>query len=245
MKFINPYYRDFGAFIPNWLLSRSEVSSGAKLCYARLVQYAGKNGSAWPKQDTLADELGIGVRNVQYLLKELIDLSLIHSTRQGKGLPSKYLFLDHEWMNTQYSAYEENSDTQNLAFGDTQDSAAPLLQEKLKGRGSEKKPSPKDLQDVKISDIMPWIEEKKKEGINFAGIDIAFHLEKCKNHFLGKKRTIGTAYNWILQEMKYEKERQSPAAQTSVKPGTPPASKNLVVGTPEWKERQRQLGLLP
>src|SRR5688572_3926181 len=57
----NPYRMWVGSFIPNWLM-RQKISPGAKLAYARLAQYAGKDGQCYPSQKDLADELGVGER---------------------------------------------------------------------------------------------------------------------------------------------------------------------------------------
>ena len=48
--------------IPNEILRRKDLSHGAKLCCARLIQYAGKDGKAFPKLSTLGDELGMSKR---------------------------------------------------------------------------------------------------------------------------------------------------------------------------------------
>jgi len=62
---INPYRLFVGAFIPNWLLLRPDVSAQAKLLYARLAQYAGEHGYAWPMQPTLAEAVGLPIRTMQ------------------------------------------------------------------------------------------------------------------------------------------------------------------------------------
>ena len=98
MDYINPWRMFIGAFIPNWLLDRREVSLGAKLVYARLCQYAGRNGQAWPRQDLLAQEIGLKRRQVIRYLKELREHRLIEVTQIGLGRTNVYRFLAHEWM---------------------------------------------------------------------------------------------------------------------------------------------------
>lgn len=96
---INPYMLFLGAFVPNWLLRRPEVSQGAKLTYARLCQYAGKDGEAFPAQETLALEIGgISARHVRRYLKELCDMELLEAVRRGLGQSNSYYFLHHPWM---------------------------------------------------------------------------------------------------------------------------------------------------
>ncbi len=76
--------------IPNKILCRTDISHGAKLCCARLIQYAGKDGQAFPKLPLLAEELGMSVRAVQRFIIELEGLELIQSKRRGKGMSNLY-----------------------------------------------------------------------------------------------------------------------------------------------------------
>lgn len=96
---INPWGLFFGAFVPNWLLARPEISFGAKACYARLCQYAGRKGIAYPKMETLGEELGICARQVSTYVSELEQAKLIViESRQKQGRSNRYSFLNHEWM---------------------------------------------------------------------------------------------------------------------------------------------------
>ncbi|MFA5695946.1 MAG: helix-turn-helix domain-containing protein [Bacilli bacterium] len=96
---INPFKLYHGAFIPNWLLCKSvtEVSQSAKLCYARLMQYAGKNGYAFPSLITLGKEIGLSKRQMVDIVKELEILNLIEVEKYF-GKSSKYYFIKHKWM---------------------------------------------------------------------------------------------------------------------------------------------------
>ena len=77
--------------IPNSILRRTDLSHGAKLCCARLIQYAGKDGKAFPKLTTLVDELGMSKRAVQRFLVELEENGLITSKQRGRGQSNLYL----------------------------------------------------------------------------------------------------------------------------------------------------------
>jgi DNA-binding Lrp family transcriptional regulator len=98
MKTYNPYKLFVGSFIPNWLMSRSEISPGAKLCFARLAQYAGEDGKCYPAQTTLAKELGVSESQAKRYVKELVKHRLINSIRHGLNKSNSYQFLHHEWM---------------------------------------------------------------------------------------------------------------------------------------------------
>jgi len=87
--------------IGNWILSRpnDEITSSAKLCYARLVQYAGDEHRCFPKIATLAKEIGIQPRQARTLLAELRELRLVSVTsRKAEGKSSVYTILPHAWM---------------------------------------------------------------------------------------------------------------------------------------------------
>lgn len=110
-KRINPYKKYHGSFIPEWLLPRSEISSGAKLCFARLARFAGEGGKAYPKIKTLADKLGVSKRQCSSYLKELKDVGLIEAEQQGLGQPNVYYFLEHKWEKCHLNDSDRMKDT--------------------------------------------------------------------------------------------------------------------------------------
>lgn len=109
-RYINPYNLFVGSFIPNWLLRRGEISPGAKLCYARLAQFAGKDGECFPAQATLASEIGSGERQIRRYLSELEEEELIHSIHVGLNQPNRYRFLWHPWMEEGKGLKKESPD---------------------------------------------------------------------------------------------------------------------------------------
>ena len=76
--------------IPNNILRRTDLSHGAKLCCARLIQYANKDGQAFPKLKTLGEELGCSPRNVQRFIAELEDHKLLIIQQRGRGQSNIY-----------------------------------------------------------------------------------------------------------------------------------------------------------
>ena len=98
-KLINPWKSAVAAWVPNWLMERHEISPGAKLCYARLAQYAGRNGYAWPLVATLARSLAVSPRQASNYIAELREHHLIQVTQSKDARsPNRYGFLEHEWM---------------------------------------------------------------------------------------------------------------------------------------------------
>lgn len=95
----NPYRQFVGAWIPNWLLRRKEVSDYAKLVFARLCQYAGESGRCVPHQKTIATETGKTERTVQRAIEELVKVGLIQVERQEEGRKgNRYFFIWHKWI---------------------------------------------------------------------------------------------------------------------------------------------------
>ena len=136
---INPWRLFFGAMIPNWLLCRAEVGQGAKLCYARLMQYSGEGGRCYPKQKTLAPELGVSSRQVRGYLTELAQFGLIESEQHGLCRSNDYYFLDHPWIHEGQPAAQSASgqdgqsasgqDGQSSSGQDRHESSAPSREE--------------------------------------------------------------------------------------------------------------------
>ena len=81
-----PFNLFFGAVMPNWLMKRTEINGNDKMIFSRLCQYAGKNGKAFPKRETLAEEVGLKENTVRKILIKLEDNGLI------KIKPKKMVF---------------------------------------------------------------------------------------------------------------------------------------------------------
>ena len=126
---INPWKSFVGSMIPNWLLCRREVSQGAKLAYARLAQYAGKDGECFPKQETLAAELGVSERTANEYVRALVKHKLIGSERPGLGRSNRYFFLEHPWI-------DERQTSSSLHSG--QEQQKPSAQERKNSSGQQR-----------------------------------------------------------------------------------------------------------
>lgn len=108
-QYFNPYKQFHGAMVPNWVLCREELSEGAKLCYARLLQFAGKDGLAYPSHATLARELGTSRRSIIRWIAELVEHELIESKQLGKKRTNRYFFLVHLWQSEGNSPVPEQT----------------------------------------------------------------------------------------------------------------------------------------
>lgn len=89
----NPYKIFVGIFIPNLVLQDQKLSLGAKVIFGVLCQFAGKEGLCYPRQETIANRLGVSKRQVINYLNELKKEKYIKATRQGQGKTNVYSFL--------------------------------------------------------------------------------------------------------------------------------------------------------
>ena len=69
----NPYKVFQGIFAPYWLLEHRSISTGAKLCYIRLLGFAGKDARCYPSLEKLGKGLGEGLRGFKDGMKGITD----------------------------------------------------------------------------------------------------------------------------------------------------------------------------
>jgi DNA-binding transcriptional ArsR family regulator len=76
--------------VPNFILTKSEISVGAKLTYAMLLKYAWYDDAVYPGQVKLADDMGSGERSVRRYLEELEKAGLLEIIQRGLGKTNLY-----------------------------------------------------------------------------------------------------------------------------------------------------------
>ncbi|MGH7940246.1 MAG: helix-turn-helix domain-containing protein [Limisphaerales bacterium] len=76
--------------VPNFILTNSKISVGAKLAYAMLLKYAWDNDACFPGQVTLAQDMGAAERSVRTYLKELEKVELLEIKQRGLGKTNLY-----------------------------------------------------------------------------------------------------------------------------------------------------------
>lgn len=80
--------------VPNFILTKKELSVGAKLGYAMLLKYAWGDDACFPGQAKLAEDMGSGERSVRRYLEELEKSNLLQIVQRGLGKTNLYrLFL--------------------------------------------------------------------------------------------------------------------------------------------------------
>lgn len=76
--------------VPNFILTKKELSVGAKLAYAMLLKYAWGDEACYPGQVRLADDMGAAERSVRTYLKELESGGLLEIEQRGLGKTNLY-----------------------------------------------------------------------------------------------------------------------------------------------------------
>ncbi len=76
--------------VPNFILTKGDISVGAKLAYAMILKYLWNNDACFPGQTTLAADMGAGERSVRTYLKELESAGLLEITQRGLGRTNLY-----------------------------------------------------------------------------------------------------------------------------------------------------------
>lgn len=76
--------------VPNFILTKKDISVGAKLAYAMLLKYAWGEDACFPGQLKLADDMGAGERSVRTYLKELETVGLLEIKQRGLGKTNLY-----------------------------------------------------------------------------------------------------------------------------------------------------------
>ena len=90
----DPVTRQGYTQVPNFILTKNDVSVGAKLAYAMLLKYAWGDDACFPGQTKLAIDMGSGERSVRRYLEELEKSGLLEIVQRGLGKTNLYrLFL--------------------------------------------------------------------------------------------------------------------------------------------------------
>src|SRR4029077_13348910 len=76
--------------VPNFILTKPDISVGAKLAYAMLLKYAWGDDACFPGQTKLAEDMGSGERSIRRYLDELEKASLLEIIQRGLGKTNLY-----------------------------------------------------------------------------------------------------------------------------------------------------------
>ena len=76
--------------VPNFILTKKDISVGAKLAYAMLLKYAWGDDACFPGQIKLAEDMGAGERSIRTYLKELETAGILEITQRGLGKTNLY-----------------------------------------------------------------------------------------------------------------------------------------------------------
>ena len=76
--------------VPNFILTKKDISVGAKLAYAMLLKYAWGEDACFPGQVKLAEDMGATDRSVRTYLKELETAEILEIKQRGLGKTNLY-----------------------------------------------------------------------------------------------------------------------------------------------------------
>jgi Helix-turn-helix domain len=86
----DPVTRQGFTQVPNFVLTKEDISVGAKLAYAMLLKYAWQDTACFPGQTKLAEDMGSGERSVRRYLDELEKIGLLEIIQRGLGKTNLY-----------------------------------------------------------------------------------------------------------------------------------------------------------
>ena len=228
---INPYRMFVGSFLPNWLLSRKELGAGPKLAYARLAQYAGKDGKAFPAIDTLAEELGKSTCQLYRDLKDLKTAGLIETEQRGLGQTNVYYFLRHAWMSDQDPSDMRDADLSDVRGQDLADMRGPTILRESGEENQKKRPRGGDRpsQEPPLPIPSRAVPAPLKVSSEFVSAQITAYadlwsetevrqrIEEALNHKAARKWVhveLGVR-NWLRRDAEAAKGRSNGSTKTS------------------------------
>ena len=234
---INPWRMFVGSMIPNWLQCRREINQGAKLAYARLAQHAGKDGECFPKQVTLAAELGVSERTANEYVRTLVKFRLIEKERPGLGRSNRYYFLDHPWI---YEGQPEVSprsgqerrkasapEPQDSSGLEPQETSTPNSKEnQLNGESEKREHTHQQVANRLPHSLEEAIEVAKQLGIEREFSSQEYHAKKSVNWKDGYGNPISSWPDHLLArwpvEQRKRAERSSKRRTPAKRPPQPP-----------------------
>jgi hypothetical protein len=92
----NPALRQGFTQIPNYVFRDGRLSLGARVTYGVLLSYAWQEGSCFPGQERICQDLGVSRQSIAQFLRELRRARYIDWKRRGLGKTNVYYILDVE-----------------------------------------------------------------------------------------------------------------------------------------------------
>lgn len=100
-----PFNTFIGGFLPEPIMETNILTGTEKVCWVKLSQFAGRDGFCYPSLNVLAKSIGISVRQVNRVVKGLVDKKFIRREApsrfdmiQGRTT-TRYYFLWHACFN--------------------------------------------------------------------------------------------------------------------------------------------------
>ncbi|MFZ5571290.1 MAG: helix-turn-helix domain-containing protein [Thermodesulfobacteriota bacterium] len=99
-----PYKTFYGGFLPEPVMESTLLTGTEKVCWAKLNQFAGKNGFCYPSHSLLANSIGVSVRQINRVLNGLVEKGFLRrktptDPEKGRYRSTCYYFLWHACFN--------------------------------------------------------------------------------------------------------------------------------------------------
>ncbi len=157
--------------IPNAILRRPDLSTGAKLTYMVLLSYAWQKDSCFPGQDTLAQDMGVSNRSIITYLKQLEEAGLLMIKRRGLGKTNLYFLPRFNSRGENISSYR----SANSAHPEVKQSTATDQQDLQTKNTQRNKSSTRNKEKIQLT------EEERREQLRKSAERVGTDFE----HFFG------------------------------------------------------------
>lgn len=128
--------------VPNKVLTDVELSISARLLYCVLASYAWDKDFVFPTQKTLSEDIGLSIRRVRDLLKELESKGYIKTHRRGYESPNIYELLYLPKSKTFKKRYNEIfSEELNITSNTEQEENSPSMRQDVASSSGRELPT--------------------------------------------------------------------------------------------------------
>jgi predicted transcriptional regulator len=203
----NPFEMFTGIFIPDSIAKCNDLSHVTKLVYGQLLRYAGKDGSCFPKQETLASDFNVSVNTIKRAIKQLVDFDLIEVEKSSalKHNPNRYYFLYNDRF------FNRDTSTKNDTSGSIKNDTSILYKNKIDKEYKEntKRKVESNNKFSNWRDDFDVYTEYVKFGFNEAVEDKSFYnnLEEIHKD-VDVKETIRKIYKYWCSYAGYERKKK-------------------------------------
>lgn len=224
----SPYRLFQVACIPNGILQNPDLNPAAKLIWARLAQFAGAHGQAFPSMATLARECGVSERTAQRAVRLLMDQGFLEREMpsekdQGRRQTPTYFFLWHPCLSDSLRTGDKMSPSPVTECRETGDKMTPKENQLRESKGNhDSTPSQKQVAKKRACGrLAPELSPEEREvidltvaraeasgGIKRSPQALRAGLEQRARSGTLCLKELGTLRKWDREQRRKEQQRQ-------------------------------------